>query len=97
MDPQDTTFPEPVRAEANRAHGNHAHKVYPQQFDRNDFWSQIKRTVNGEPVSEEDIGMIVDQVTGQLQLASADHLLDLGCGNAALAARMFDCIALYTG
>jgi SAM-dependent methyltransferase len=74
-----------------------AHKVYPRQFDRNDFWSQIKRTVNGKPVSEEDIAMIVTQYADHLQLGPQDHLLDLGCGNAALASRTFDRIAAYTG
>jgi SAM-dependent methyltransferase len=74
-----------------------AHKVYPRQFDRDDFWSQIKRTVNGKPVSEEDIEMIVTQYADHLDLSSRDHLLDLGCGNAALAARTFDRIASYTG
>ncbi|MFT5050483.1 MAG: SAM-dependent methyltransferase [Chlamydiales bacterium] len=74
-----------------------AHKIYPKQFDRDDFWSQIKRTVNGKPVSEEDISMIVTQCADHLQLGAQDHLLDLGCGNAALASRTFDRIAGYTG
>jgi len=74
-----------------------AHKVYPKQFDRDDFWSQIKRTVNGKPVSEEDIAMIVAQYAEHLQLEPKDHLLDLGCGNAALASRTFDRIGVYTG
>ena len=30
-------------------------------------------------------------------LAPGDHLLDLGCGNAALASRVFDHLARYTG
>jgi SAM-dependent methyltransferase len=92
MDPQDTVSPDRAAPEAD-----HAHKIYPKQFDRDDFWSQIKRTVNGEPVSEEDIQLIVTQIRDQLALAPGDHLLDLGCGNAALASRLFEATARYTG
>jgi hypothetical protein len=28
------------------------HKEFPKQFSKDDFWSQIKRTVDGKPVSE---------------------------------------------
>ena len=31
------------------------HKEFPKQFSKDDFWSQIKRTVDGKPVSEDDI------------------------------------------
>ncbi len=92
MDTQDTVAPDPAGPE-----DDHAHKVFPKQFERDDFWSQIKRTVNGKPVSEEDIELIVSQICDQLALAPGDHLLDLGCGNAALASRVFDRVARYTG
>jgi len=81
----------------NIAGGDDAHKVYPKQFARDDFWSQIKRTVNGEPVSEEDIAMIVDQIGRHLALEGGGRLLDLGCGNAALASRLFPRLEGYTG
>ena len=54
MNPRDTKSPDPTVPEAD-----HAHKVYPKQFERDDFWSQIKRTVNGKPVSEEDSVQII--------------------------------------
>lgn len=92
MNPQDTKSPDPSGSEAD-----FAHKVYPKQFKRDEFWAQIKRTVNGKPVSEEDIELIVSQIDAQLALDPSDHLLDLGCGNAALASRIFDRIAGYTG
>ncbi len=92
MNSQDTKSPDPAGPEAD-----HAHKVYPKQFERDDFWSQIKRTVNGKPVSEEDIELIVSQIKDQLALDPGDHLLDLGCGNAALASRVFDRVGHYTG
>ena len=76
---------------------DHAHKVYPKQFARDDFWSQIKRTVNGEPVSEENIAMIVAQIERHLALEAGGRLVDLGCGNAALASRLLPKLEAYTG
>ncbi|TWU05755.1 class I SAM-dependent methyltransferase [Stieleria varia] len=77
--------------------GEALHKEYPKRFSRTDFWRQIKRTVNGQPVSERDIEQIVAQVGRHLALCGDDHLLDLGCGNGALASEFFDGIDRYTG
>lgn len=76
---------------------DYLHKEYPKQFKKDDFWSQIKRTVNGKPVSEENIQIIVDHIHNVLALNKNDHLLDLGCGNGALAGRLFDSLNRYTG
>lgn len=73
------------------------HKEFPKRFARNDFWSQIKRTVHGHPVKESDIQQIVQQIIRCLDLTSNDHLLDLGCGNAALASRFTADLTAYTG
>lgn len=73
------------------------HKEFPKKFARDEFWAQIKRTVNGQPVSERDISQIVDQIKRHLRLSPATHLLDIGCGNGALAARLFPYIGKYTG
>jgi len=84
-------------------HCNHAvqgdflHKEYPKQFDRSEFWRQIKRTVNGKPVSDSDISLIISQIDRLLDFHPNDHLLDLGCGNGALASRLFAKITKYTG
>ena len=58
----------------------------PKQFERNDFWRQVRRTVNGQPVSDEQIQLIVDRVRRGLELQAGDRLLDIGCGNGALTA-----------
>jgi len=73
------------------------HKEFPKQFSKDDFWSQIKRTVNGKPVSENDIDMIISQITSNLELKPNSHLLDIGCGNGALASRLFPFLNKYTG
>jgi SAM-dependent methyltransferase len=74
------------------------HKEFPKTVSRDDFWSQIKRTVNGQPVSEENINRIVFAIRNALLRAHGERkLLDLGCGNAALASRLFDDVDEYTG
>ncbi|GEM_PF-632595 len=73
------------------------HKEFPKKFVRDDFWAQIKRTVNGQPVCEHEINLIVDQIKRHMRFSPASHLLDIGCGNGALAARLFPHIAKYTG
>ena len=85
------------RTNVENVEKDYVHKVYPKQFAREDFWSQIKRTVNGQPVSEEDIALIVHQVAAGLELNGSGHLLDLGCGNGALGSRFFDRVDSYTG
>jgi SAM-dependent methyltransferase len=73
------------------------HKEFPKSVGRDEFWKQIKRTVNGKEVSEEDISNIVKQITNHILPNKEDHLLDLGCGNGALASNFFPSIGQYTG
>lgn len=73
------------------------HKEYPKTVKKTEFWKQIKRTVNGVEVDKKDIEQIVCQIQKSLHLARKDHLLDLGCGNGALASYLFDDIDKYTG
>ena len=62
---------------------------YPKTLSPDDFWGQVRRTVYGKPVSEEQIQMMVDAIIAGLELQRSSVLLDIGCGNAALAARLF--------
>lgn len=66
------------------------YKEHPKTCEPDDFWGQVKRTVNGEPVSQEQIDMIVDAVVAGLALDSGDTLLDLCCGNGALSTILFN-------
>lgn len=62
------------------------YKEHPKTCAPDDFWGQVKRTVNGKPVSQEQIDMIVAAVIKELDLKDNDVLLDLCCGNGALTA-----------
>lgn len=66
------------------------YKEYPKTCQPDDFWGQVKRTVNGRPVSSEQIEMIVNAVAEQLNLQYGDVLLDLCCGNGALTSLFFE-------
>jgi SAM-dependent methyltransferase len=54
------------------------------------YWKQVKRTINGEPVDEAQILLIVDAITNALSLQPRDVVLDLACGNGALSSYLFD-------
>lgn len=73
------------------------HNEYAKTRAPDDFWGQIRRTVQGEPVSDEQIKMIVDAIQAALRLKPDDKLLDLACGNGALSRLFFDSIAEYLG
>jgi SAM-dependent methyltransferase len=66
------------------------YKEYPKTCREDDFWGQVKRTIRGVPVSDDQIEMIVDAVVDGLQLQRDDNLLDLCCGNGALSTLMFE-------
>ena len=66
------------------------YKEHPKTCEPNDFWGQVKRTINGEPVSQDQIDMIVGSAVSALDLGRSDVLLDLCCGNGALSALLFE-------
>lgn len=65
------------------------YKEYPKTCSQDDFWGQVKRTVNGVPVANDQIEMIVEAVTTGLKLSPKDKLIDLCCGNGALSDLLF--------
>jgi len=73
------------------------YREYPKTLDRDDLWGQVRRTVNGKPVSEEQVGMIVQAIRTKLQLCSDDIMLDLACGNGALGSYLIDDCAMIHG
>ncbi len=65
------------------------HDMFARSKHSKDFWGQIRRTVNGEPVSEDQIAMIVAAIQSGLNLDIDDVVLDLACGNGALSSKLF--------
>ena len=61
------------------------HDQHAKQFPRQEFWSQIRRTVNGSPVDEFQINLILKAIQENLKIYPSDCLLDIGCGNGALS------------
>lgn len=73
------------------------HDKYARTRDADDYWGQIRRTVQGKSVTEEQIEMIVSSITNYLELQPTDSLLDLACGNGALSHRLFNSCREYIG
>ena len=69
----------------------------PKQFGKKDFWRQVRRTINGEPVKEDQIDLIIKQVRNMLDLKKSDKLLDLGCGNGALTVKFLPYVSKILG
>jgi len=73
------------------------YQEYPKTLARDDFWGQVRRTIMGRRITEEEVTTLVDHLRELLELRPGDVLLDLGCGNGALSARLFDGCAGYAG
>ena len=76
---------------------DYIHKEFPKSCDPKDFFGQVKRTVNGKPVSDEQIQMIINAIDSGLKFNQNDKVLDIGCGNGALATLLFDRLEYYVG
>lgn len=70
-------------------HNMSFYKEHPKTCARDDFWGQVRRTINGKPVPQEQIDMIVKSISGLLALKTDDFFLDLCCGNGALSTYFF--------
>jgi SAM-dependent methyltransferase len=69
--------------------------TYARSVAADAYWKQVGKTVNGEPVSEAQIMLIVKAITTGLCLTENDVVLDLLCGNGALSSYLFDkCVGL---
>jgi SAM-dependent methyltransferase len=65
------------------------HDAYARSVSADAYWKQVRRTVNGEPVSEAQIELIVRAIQDGLSLGPDDTVLDIACGNGALSSRLF--------
>ncbi len=73
-------------------HDEHARSCAPD-----DFLGQTRRTVQGKPVSDEQIKMIIENIKFRLGMKPDDTLLELACGNGALSRFLFDSCREYAG
>ena len=73
------------------------YKEYPKTLAPDDFWGQVRRTVYGKPISDEQIGMMVEAIKHGLALQKGDCLLDIACGNGALSRLLFDDVSEFLG
>ena len=62
-----------------------------------DFWGQVRRTVNGQPISCEQISIIFSMIHKALSFKTDDALLDMCCGNGRLGYEFFDFVKSYRG
>jgi cyclopropane fatty-acyl-phospholipid synthase-like methyltransferase len=77
---------------------------YPANYDAHAqsvavdaYWKQVRRTVDGKPIDESQIILIVNAITTGLSLTQTDVVLDLACGNGALSSYLFDKCAGLVG
>lgn len=73
---------------AGRVSDEYFYKEHPKTCAPDDFWGQVRRTVDGQPVGDDQIDLIVTAVREGLALRESDLLLDLCCGNGALTTRI---------
>ena len=71
--------------------------MVPKTCAPDDFFGQVKRTVNGKPITNKEIKMIVTAIKNGLKLKKEDVLFDLGCGNGALSVQLFLIYRTYLG
>ncbi len=62
-----------------------------------DLLGQTRRTVQGVPVSDDQIQMIVTAIKSGLAFKPDDVLLELACGNGVLSKSLFDSCKDYLG
>jgi|MDTC01.2.fsa_nt_gb SAM-dependent methyltransferase len=55
-----------------------------KKLEKNDYWGQVRRTVNGKAVGKDQIDLIYNQIKNNLQMKRDDNLIDIGCGNGIL-------------
>lgn len=64
---------------------NDSYDAHARTCDPDDLWGQVKRTVNGKPLPDSQIDLILKHVMELLELSADDLLLDICCGNGALS------------
>ena len=58
--------------------------TFPNQFAKEDFIKQVGKTVQGKPITNEQLDKIILDIVQKLELKSDDRVLDLCCGNGMI-------------
>ena len=74
-----------------------SYDVHARTCDPEDFLGQTRRTVQGVPISDDQIQMIVEAIKAGLKFKPDDALLELACGNGALSQNLFGSCNEYLG
>ena len=87
----------PLRAEAGDSYPKSDYKEYPKTLAKDDFWGQVRRTIHGRRIREDEVQTMVSAVRTGLDLQPEDAVLDLACGNGALSRYLFGCCRTVVG
>lgn len=82
---------------ANRSYSKFSYDEHARNCAPDDFLGQTRRTINGKPLPEDQIQMIVTAIKYGLGFKTDDVLLELACGNGALSRFLFDSCKAYLG
>lgn len=62
-----------------------------------DLHLQVWRSVNGKPIGEDQIGLIVSAIECGLQLDAESRLIEIACGNGAISQHFIEKCECYVG
>ena len=68
-----------------------------ENLEKDDYWGQVRRTINGQPVGKDQIALIYNQIKHGLQMEKEDCLIDIGCGNGILTNMFKDDVSSIFG
>jgi cyclopropane fatty-acyl-phospholipid synthase-like methyltransferase len=57
---------------------------FPKQFAKDEFIKQVGKTVQGQPISKEQLDQLISDLVKKLDLKDDDVVLDLCCGNGLI-------------
>jgi len=82
---------------ANPSYPKFSYDEHARTCAPDDFLGQARRTVQGVPVSDDQIRMIVEAIESGLEVKSDDVVLELACGNGALSRFLLGLCKEYVG
>lgn len=63
---------------------------FPKSFNELDYLRQVHKTINGVPISIDDIEIISEQIINKLEIKKTDTVFDMCCGNGLITFRIAD-------